>query len=115
MSIIVLIKIFGIILVVMCCLIAVYTDVKFQVIPNKLNFLTLLLGVILVTSFYIFKSDVYGLLFYYFSMMMVFGISYVIWRLGIWAGGDVKLFTAISSLLIKDFLMILPVFSVVSV
>ena len=115
MSIIVLIKIFGIILVVMCCLIAVYTDVKFQVIPNKLNFLTLLLGVILVTSFYILKSDVYGLLFYYFSMMMVFGISYVIWRLGIWAGGDVKLFTAISSLLIKDFLMILPVFSVVSV
>lgn len=113
MSIIVLIKIFGILLVTMCCTVAAYTDVKFQIIPNKLNFLTLISGVILVTIFHILKNDVYGLLLYYVSIIIVFGISYVIWRLGIWAGGDVKLFTAISSVLITDFLMIVPSFRIV--
>ena len=115
MSIIVLIKIFGILLVTMCCVVAAYTDVKFQVIPNKLNFLTLISGVILVTSFYLLKNEVYGLLLYFVSITIVFGISYVIWCLGIWAGGDVKLFTAISSVLVTDFLMIVPSFRVVSI
>lgn len=115
MNIIYLIKIFGILLVTICCTVAAYTDVKFQVIPNKINFLTLISGVILVTIFYILKNDAYGLLFYYVSIITVFTISYVIWRLGIWAGGDVKLFTAISSVLITDFLMIIPSFNVVSI
>lgn len=101
-----IIKIFGIILVTMCCLIATYTDVKYQIIPNKLTFTTIILGISLVSIY--FSLVGHFNLFYYISICAVFVFSYILWKLGVWAGGDVKLFTAISTLLIPDFMNILP-------
>ena len=100
------IKILGIIIVTVCCVIATYTDVKRQVIPNKLTFSTLFLGILLV-SFYYYLINNFNI-FYYISIVIVFIFAYVLWKMGVWAGGDVKLFTAISSLLIPEFLDVLP-------
>lgn len=101
-----LIKILGIIIVTMCCIIATYTDVKFQTIPNKLTFSTLSIGITLVTLNNYIQG--YRDIFYYFSVIIVFIFTYILWKVGVWAGGDVKLFTAISSLLIPEFLTVLP-------
>ncbi|MBQ6219331.1 MAG: prepilin peptidase [Methanosphaera sp.] len=101
-----IIKILAIIIVIGCCIIATYTDVKRQIIPNELTFSTIILGLSL-TSLYFYimgKIDI----FYYLTILVVFMFSYILWRLNVWAGGDVKLFTAISTLFIPDFLDILP-------
>ena len=101
-----LIKILGILIVTVCCILAAYTDVKRQIIPNELTFTTLIIGITLVSLYYSLINEFN--LFYYLSIVMVFVFSYILWILGIWAGGDVKLFTAISSLLIPEFLTVIP-------
>lgn len=105
-----LIKILGIIIVTICCIIAAYTDVKSQIIPNKLTFTTLILGISILSIYYIFSKDFNPA--YYLSIILVYVFSYILWRLGVWAGGDVKLFTAISTLLVPEFLDVLPCYTV---
>lgn len=101
-----LIKILGIFLVTVCCLIATYTDVKWQIIPNKLTFSLFFIGLFIVT-YYFYETSNFNV-FYYCSIPIVFIFSYLLWYAGVWAGGDVKLFTAISTILIPDFLLVIP-------
>lgn len=104
-----ILKILGIFIVTLCCIIATYSDVKRQIIPNKLTFSTLTVGITLV-SFYFYQNNSFNP-FYYISIIIVFILSYLLWHLGVWAGGDVKLFTAISSLFVPEFLDIIPYYS----
>ena len=90
----------------MCCIIATYTDVKYQIIPNKLTFSLFLVGISIVT-FYYYQVGSFSI-FYYCSIIVIYSFSYILWYLGVWAGGDVKLFTAISTLLIPEFLEVIP-------
>ncbi|WP_455645845.1 prepilin peptidase [Methanosphaera sp.] len=106
----ILIKILGIVIIVTCCIIATYTDVKWSIIPNKLTLTTILIGLILVSTYY-FLINSFNL-FYYISVIVTFIISYILWYLGVWAGGDVKLLTAISTLFIPEFLDIIPQYSI---
>lgn len=101
-----LIKISGIFLVTICCVVAAYTDVKRQIIPNKLNISLFFIGISLVT-FYFCKSHFFNY-FYYISIILVYAFSYLLWYFGVWAGGDVKLLTAISTLFIPEFLDVVP-------
>lgn len=109
MDLYILIKISGILIVTICSIIATYTDVKYGIIPNKLTISTLIIGLLLVSSYYFLIG--YFNLFYYISIGIVFLFNYILWRLGFWAGGDVKLFCAISSLLIPEFLDVFPYFN----
>lgn len=106
MDILNLIKFFGITILVICCILATYTDVKYGLIPNKLTVSAIIVGLVLVTCYYLLTGSFN--LFYYLSVVLVFIFSYILWILGVWAGGDVKLFTAISTLLIPDFMDIIP-------
>lgn len=106
------IKISAIIVTVICCIIATYTDVKYGVIPNKLTIPTILIGLSLTTIYFILFKKFN--LFYYLSVVIVFLVTYLAWRIGIWAGGDVKLFTAISTLLIPEFMNIIPKYNISS-
>lgn len=108
-----LIKILGIFLVTMCCIIATYTDVKSQTIPNKLTFSLFLIGIVLGT-FYFYKVGSLNI-FYYCSILLVYLFSYVLWYFGVWAGGDVKLFTAISTILIPEFLVVIPNYKIFNI
>lgn len=104
-----LIKILGISLVTICCLLATYTDVKHKIIPNKLNLSLFFMGITLVTFYF---SKIHSInYFYYVSILLVYAFSYLLWYFGVWAGGDVKLLTAISTIFIPEFLDILPEFS----
>ena len=108
-----LIKILGILLVTMCCIIATYTDVRYQIIPNKLTFSLFLIGISIVT-FYFYQTDSFNI-FYYCSIIIIYSFSYILWYLGVWAGGDVKLFTAISTLLVPEFLDIIPNYNIFNI
>ncbi|MBE6485689.1 MAG: hypothetical protein E7Z85_02455 [Methanosphaera stadtmanae] len=103
-----LIKILGLLLVTMCCIIATYTDVKRQIIPNWLTFSSFLMGISIVTI-YFYQLNNFNV-FYYSSIIIVYSFSYALWYFGVWAGGDVKLFTAISTLLIPEFFDVIPSF-----
>ena len=79
--------------------VAIYTDMRWRIIPNKLNFPMIAFGVIfyLVLGFYNwdFMMAISGAL----GAAICFVIGYALWLTGGWAGGDVKLFTALGALL----------------
>lgn len=108
------IKIFAITLVVLTCIIATYTDIKYQIIPNKLTFTVGIIGFALGVYYYLMLGAG-GLTFYFLSILLVYILSYILWRIGLWAGGDVKLFTTLSTLLVADYMDILPTFNVAGV
>ncbi|MDI6724782.1 MAG: A24 family peptidase C-terminal domain-containing protein [Methanobacterium sp.] len=87
------------VIAVIACFYAAYSDLKSGIISNKLTFPLIGIGIALnaLNSFII--NDpwfiVKGLIF----IAIVYIISYIFWRMGAWAGGDAKLFTALAALL----------------
>ncbi|MGB9845563.1 MAG: A24 family peptidase C-terminal domain-containing protein [Methanothermobacter tenebrarum] len=78
---------------------AAYSDLKRGIIPNRLTFPLIGLGILLDA---IFSYNMGDPLFFAFALIftgMIFMICYIFWRLGAWAGGDVKLFTGLAALL----------------
>jgi len=77
--------------------IASYTDLKKGIIPNKLTFSAIFIGLLLqlITAFYFNAFE-----YFYFALIATIATflgGYALYRLGVWAGGDVKLFTAIAA------------------
>ena len=89
-----------IIIAVVACVYASYSDLKEGVIRNKLTFPLIGIG-ILLNAVYVFTSNVS--IFYFIECVVItgviFALGYVFWKMGAWAGGDVKLFTALAALL----------------
>jgi archaeal preflagellin peptidase FlaK len=84
---------------ILACIYASYTDLKRGIIANKLTFPLIALGIVL-NGIYAFSTGnlmvlVYTLLF----TGTIFVLGYIFWKLGAWAGGDVKMFTALAALL----------------
>ena len=79
--------------------VAIYTDMRWRIIPNKLNYPMMAFGVV----FYLFlgfsKMDLMVAISGVLGAIICFAIGYVLWLTGGWAGGDVKLFTALGALL----------------
>jgi len=78
---------------------AAYTDLKKGIIPNRLTFPLIGLGILLDA---IFSYQIGDLLFFVYALIftgIIFILGYTLWRLGAWAGGDVKLFTGLAALL----------------
>ena len=104
------IKIIALIILFSGVVIASISDYKTLTISNKLTFSMFIVGLTLGTIFYL-NNDILGLLYYYLSILLVFVFVYILWKIGLWAGGDVKLLTGMSTLLCVDYLNILPKFS----
>lgn len=87
------------ILAIVACLYASYTDMTLGIIPNKLTFPLIGIGIGL--------NGIYAFLIgnpWYFMVGLIitgviFALGYLFWKLGAWAGGDVKLFTALAALI----------------
>lgn len=103
------IKITSLSILIIGVTIASYTDIKYLTVSNKLTSLMFTSGIILGSIFYL-NNSIMNLIFYYLSIICVFIFVYLLWRIGLWAGGDVKLFTAISTLFCIDYLDIIPKF-----
>ena len=85
-----------------------YYDLKYNIVPNYLVKILLASGLLINISLAMLFKSFYFLLFSFVLAFLVFIFSFLLWMLKFWAGGDVKLFTALSfslSFLSKDFIL----------
>lgn len=74
---------------------AALTDLKTREVPNIIPILLAVAG-LLIHLIQSFLQNDYSILGVSIAVGVVtFGVAYALWRLGVWAGGDVKLFAAI--------------------
>lgn len=86
------------VVIVLGLLVASYTDVKERIVSNKLSYSLLFAGLFLHVVESIFMTSPYPLIYSISSAFITFIFSLVLYKLGAWAGGDVKLFTALGAL-----------------
>jgi len=79
--------------------IAIYTDMKERIIPNKLTYPLIGAGIVYYLLLGAWRWDFWVAVSGALGAALSFGIAYVLWLTGGWAGGDVKFFTALGALL----------------
>lgn len=88
-----------VIIALIACIYASYTDMTRGIIPNKLTFPLMVIGLIL-NGINAYLLGEYMIFVYTFIFTLgIFILGYLFWKLGAWAGGDVKLFTAVAALI----------------
>lgn len=81
-----------------CCLAAIF-DVKTGIISNKLNFSLLIFGLISNLFLSVLPTNIKYILCSIISMFVTYIVTLLFWKLKIWGGGDVKLLTAIATVI----------------
>ncbi len=77
-------------------LIADYYDLKFGIIPNKLGLILLIYGFIFNLALAALFNDSSIFIFALALTAIIMLISFSLWHMGFWGGGDFKLFVALS-------------------
>ena len=80
------------------CLAAIF-DVKTGIISNKLNFSLLIFGLISNLFLSVLSTNIKYILCSIISMFVTYIVTLLFWKLKIWGGGDVKLLTAIATVI----------------
>ncbi|MGO9388083.1 MAG: A24 family peptidase C-terminal domain-containing protein [Methanobacterium sp.] len=93
------IPLIAIIISIAACIYASYSDLRWGIIPNKLTFPLIGVGILLNGIYYITTGNLLLLLGTLIVTLLVFLFGYLFWKMGAWAGGDVKLFTALAALI----------------
>ena len=86
------------ILAIVACLYASYSDLKRGIIPNKLTFPLIAIGIILNGIYAFTIGNLWFIIICAVVTGVIFALGYLFWKMGAWAGGDVKLFTALAAL-----------------
>ncbi len=92
-------EIFFVSLAVIGAVIAGITDIKKGIIPNRLTFPLIGIGVIGNLVYSIYQSDFGIFILTIKSILLIFVIGYIFWILGGWSAGDVKEFMFLAALL----------------
>ncbi len=79
-------------------LIATYTDLKERIVPNKLNFGLAIAGLTIYLIQSIIELSFTPILLSIFGLCFGFFFGWIMWKLGVFAGGDVKLFMGLGAL-----------------
>lgn len=77
---------------------ATYTDLKERIVPNKLNYGLAIIGLILFLIQSILQNSPLPFIYSFLGMGIGFFFGWVMWKIGIFAGGDVKLFMGLGAL-----------------
>ena len=77
---------------------ATYTDLKKRIVPNRLSLPLIAGGILLNLGYAAFTGNWLIAAFSVIAAGYMFAFSYGLYRIGAWAGGDVKLFTALAAL-----------------
>ncbi|MGF7119049.1 A24 family peptidase C-terminal domain-containing protein [Methanobacterium oryzae] len=93
------IPLFCAIIAIITCIYASYSDLKLGIIPNKLTFPLIGLGITLNAIYAYTTSNIWFIILCIIFTAIIFALGYLLWKIGAWAGGDVKLFTALAALL----------------
>jgi archaeal preflagellin peptidase FlaK len=88
-----------IIIAIAACLYASYSDLKRGIIPNKLTFPLIAIGLILNGIYAVMIGELWFIVVCLVVTGVIFALGYLFWKMGAWAGGDVKLFTALAALI----------------
>jgi preflagellin peptidase FlaK len=100
-----MIEFLPVVLALISVCVANYTDLKERIIPNELTFTLIAVGVVFYLFYGLFGSfgpsepDFYTFIAGAVGAALAFAIGYGLWLIGAWAGGDVKMFTALGALL----------------
>lgn len=76
--------------------IADYYDLKFGIIPNKLSFILIVYGLIFNLILSICFNNYHIFIFSIALTALITVISFILWHIGFWGGGDFKLFIGLS-------------------
>lgn len=86
-----------IIVTILFSILASIFDVKSGFVPDWLNYLLIAFGLMSNFILTLITSNVKYILASFISMLITYLISYLLWKLHMWGGGDVKLFTSIAT------------------
>lgn len=78
--------------------IASYTDLRKRIVSNKLNYCIIFLGIALHAIMSFNSNDFSFIANSAIAGVYAFALAFVFYKMGLWAGGDVKLFTGIAAL-----------------
>jgi len=78
--------------------VATFTDIKNRIVSDKLTLSLAVLGLFLKALESFTAQSLEPLLYSIAAAAIAFAFAYLLWRLGVWAGGDVKLITALAFL-----------------
>lgn len=84
---------------ILFCILATIFDVKKGIVPDLLTGNLLIFGFISNVLLAIISSNIKYILASIISVVITYTITYLMWQLNIWGGGDVKLFTGIASVI----------------
>lgn len=105
-----------IIVTVIFAILASIFDVKKGFVPDWLNYLLIFFGLISNLIMSLTTTNLKYFLASFISMVITYVVSYMLWKLHMWGGGDVKLFTSIATAipfgLNSEFFNIFPELSV---
>lgn len=87
------------IIAIAACLYASYSDLKKGIIPNKLTFPLIAIGLTLNGIYAFMLGEIWIIIICAVVTGVIFALGYLFWKMGAWAGGDVKLFTALAALI----------------
>ena len=96
---IIYIPLITVIIAIAACIYASYSDLKRGIIPNKLTFPLIAIGIVLNGIYAFMIGEFLFILVCVVVTGVIFGLGYLFWKMGAWAGGDVKLFTALAALI----------------
>ena len=105
-----------IIVTVLFSILASIFDVKKGFVPDLLNYLLIIFGLASNLILTLFTGNVKFILASFISMVITYAITYLLWKLHLWGGGDVKLFTSIATAIPfgvnLEFLKVFPLMSI---
>lgn len=80
-------------------MVAIYTDLRERIIPNKLTLPLIGIGIVFYLLLGLYNWNFWSAISGAAGAAAAFAIGYAMWLTGGWAGGDVKLYTALGALL----------------
>ncbi len=105
-----------IIITILFSIIAAFYDIKKNIVPDKLNYSLMIFGLLSNGILSLISTNIKFIFASFISMVVTYTITYLLWKLNMWGGGDVKLFTAIATViplaLNINFLNIFPQMSI---
>ena len=105
-----------IVMAILFSILAVIFDIKFHIVPEKLTYGLLIFGLVSNLILSLITNNIKFILASFISMVITYVITYLLWKLKMWGGGDVILFTAIATVIPNglniDFLNVFPLLSV---
>lgn len=84
---------------ILFAILASILDLKKGFVPDWLNYLLIFFGLMSNLILSIFTTNIKYFLASFISMVITYVVSYMLWKLHMWGGGDVKLFTSIATVI----------------